>query len=812
MFNLAEYRTKPDRLSDLLPWALLVAPGVLLNKDGSFQKTFRFRGPDLESATEEELLVITSRINNVLKRLAGGWGVFAEAQRVQSQQYPESTFPDPISLMVDVERKLFFSEGNHYENNYFFTLLYLPPQDKLGLINKYLIQHSEKREQETYRMHLKTFLLEVERVYSLFSELMAEAEPLDDEETLTYLHSCISPKRHRVKVPDIPMYLDAILADTPLNGGLEPKLGNYHLRTLSILGFPGSSIPGILDNLNWLNFEYRWATRFLPLDKTDAQKELKKYRKQWFANRQGAFQMIKEIFTGSQSAMVNNDALAKSTDSDEALQEVGADYVSYGYFTATVTVWDSELKMVEKKVSAVEKTINNLGFTVINENLNAVDAWLGSLPGHSRANIRRPLFNTLNLSHVFPLSAIWAGPEKNKHLNAPVVMYTQTPDNTPFRFNLHIGDVGHTMIVGPTGAGKSVLLATLATQFRRYKDSQIYIFDKDASSKVLTAGVGGDFYDLADEKEDVLSFQPLADIDDENERSWAAEWIYDFLRAENVEINPGVKQTVWTALGSLATSPKEQRTITGLTLLLQDKTLRQALEPATLKGAFGRLFDSNSDNLDYGRWQVFEMAKLMNTPAAVVPTLNYLFHKLEQRFTGVPTLLNIDEGWMFLDNSSFATKIREWLKVLRKANVSVVFATQSLGDIQKSSIAQTIMEACHTKIYLPNSNALSKEIAPIYESFGLNESEKRIIAEAVPKRQYYYKSIAGSRLFELALGPIALAYCAASSKEDRKMADQILKANGKENFNEEWLLYKNLPETADCYRDFTRNDLPEPLQ
>ncbi|MGE5607303.1 MAG: hypothetical protein ACM3YE_16635 [Bacteroidota bacterium] len=355
MFNLAEYRTKPDRLTDLLPWAVLVAPGIILNKDGSFQKTFRFRGPDLASASKTEIVVTVSRLNNVLKRLNGGWVIFAEAQRIQSQEYPESKFPDSISLMIDVERKIFFSEGHHYENNYYFTLLYLPPQDKVALLEKYVIERSEKRNQESYRSHLKYFSTEVERVFSLFKELMVEAEELDDEETLTYLHSCVSPKHHPVKAPEIPMYLDAILADTPLFGGLEPKLGKYHLRTISILGFPGTSIPGLLDNLNWLNFEYRWVSRYIPLDKIDAQKELRQYRKNWYANRQGAFQMVKEIITGSQSAMVNNDALAKSTDADEALQEVDADYVSYGYFTATVTVWDTDLKTVEKKVNAVEK-------------------------------------------------------------------------------------------------------------------------------------------------------------------------------------------------------------------------------------------------------------------------------------------------------------------------------------------------------------------------------------------------------------------------------------------------------------------------
>lgn len=804
MQYLKEFRNNPDRLSDLLEWACMVGPGIILNKDGSFQKTFRFRGPDLASAIESELVITSAQINNVMKRLSGGWCIYAEAQRIRSQAYPESSFPDPVTLMIDEERKLAFSSGNYYENNFYLTLLNLPPPENMDRLKNMLIQRSNKREKETYHTHQKNFILEAERIYSLFKELMVQAEPLNDDETLTYLHNCVSPKRHALKKPEIPMYLDAILADVPLIPGLEPKLGDYHLRTISVLGFPGSSYPGILDALNWLNFEYRWVTRYIPLDKVDAQKELSRYRKKWFAKRKGALQLVKEVAQNHESAMMDTDALSKSSDAEQALLEIGGDYVSYGYFTATVTVWDMDLEIIEKKVNAIETTINSLGFTTINETINAVDSWLGSLPGLCRANVRRPLLNSLNLAHLFPLSAVWAGPEKNKHLQGPPLMFTQTPDNTPFRFNLHIGDVGHTMVVGPTGKGKSVALGLIAAQFRRYPKSQVYVFDKDASCRVLTAGVGGDFYDLADEQENTLSFQPLRNIDNESERAWAAEWISDFLRAENVEINPRVKSIIWTALGSLATSPKEQRTISGLTFLIQDEKLRQALEPATIKGSFGRLFDAQYDNLDYGRWQVFEMSKLMNTPAAVPPTLSYLFHKLEQRFNGDPTILILDESWLFFDNPIFASKIREWLKVLRKANVSVVFATQSLADILNSPIAQTVIDACLTKIYLPNSNAIEDETAPIYKAFGLNERERQIVAGAIPKRQYYYKSLIGSRLFELSLGPVALAYCAASSKEDQQMAMRILAENGKDGFNAEWLKYKNLPQAADIYRELTQ--------
>lgn len=794
LFDISEYQKKPASLSDHMLWGALIAPGVIANKDGSFQRTFRFRGPDLASSTPGELVAVSAQINNVLKRLGSGWAIYSEAQRVRSQKYMLSEFPDPVSLLIDEERKHFFNAGNHYENYYYFTLQYLPPSEKTDQLGKLFYEQNREQRNAGGKLHLKKFQDETNMVFRLFAQYMVEAAWLSDDETLTYLHSCVSAKRHPVKMPEIPMYLDAFICDSPLLGGFEPKLGDCHLRVVTVKGFPGSSTPGILNCLNRLNFEYRWVTRFIPMDKTDAQTELKKYRKNWFAKRQGA------IATITESAMVDNDAINKSIDADEALQEVGGDLVSYGYFTVCVVVMDRDLQKADKKAESVDKTITSLGFTTVIERLNAVDSWFGSLPGHAYANVRKPLLNTLNLVHIFPLSAIWAGQEENRHLDAPVLMYTHTLDSTPFRLDLHVGDVGHTMIVGPTGAGKSVLLGTLAAQFRRYQGAQVYCFDKGGSCRALTAGVGGNFFDLGENYEGTLAFQPLADIDNDNDRSWAAEWLHDILQDEKVEITPEVKRTVWIALGSLASAPKGQRTITGFCALLQDLRLRQALTQYMLSGAHGKLFDSGSDNLNYGRWQCFEMGKLMNTPAVIPATLGYLFHKLEQRFTGAPTLLILDECWLFLDNPVFAAKIREWLKVLRKANVAVIFATQSLKDVLSSTIAPSVLESCLTKIYLANPSAFDEQIAETYRSFGLNETEIGIVATATPKRHYYYKSSLGSRLFELALGEVALAYVGASSPEEQRMVRQIQAVHG-DDFNIEWLKSKKLEYAVKLYQD-----------
>ena len=797
MLNIAEYRKNPSKLTDLLPWAALVAPGVVLDKDGAFQRTIAFRGQDLDSATKNELVVVSAKINNVLKRLDSGWAIFAEAQRSLAIKYPESTFPNDVAFLIDEERRSLFQDSAHFESTYYITLVFLPPTDQSAKIAQAFIEGSD-RPTVSYQVHLDTFIVETDRVLDLLQGVLPASKALDDEETLTYLHSTVSTKRHRVRVPEIPMYLDAVLADMPLIGGLEPRLGKTGLKAISVLSFPGSSFPGLLDNLNRLAIEYRWVNRFIPLSKTEAIKELTSYRRKWFSKRKGLMAMVKEIITGIETVLVDSDASNKAADADAALQEVSDDLVSYGFFTATIVVWDADSKRLEAKTRAIEKVINSTGFSTITENTNAVETWLGSIPGHTRANVRRPLINTLNLAHLMPLSAVWAGPVRNDHLQGPVLLHAVTSGNTPFRLSLHVGDVGHTLIVGPTGAGKDVLMATLQAQFLRYEGAQIYVFDKGGSSRVLTTALGGEFYNLGAENEKGLFFQPLADIHNELERSWAAEWVIDNLRAENVEITPSAKAEVWSALTSLASAPKEQRTISGLIALLQDTALRQALKTISIEGPHGYLLDATSDSLSYGRIQSFEMETLLNTPSIVAPVLSYLFHRLDGRFQASrPTMMFMNEAWSLFDNPVFAPKLKAWLKELRKSNVSVVCATQGLSDIENSSISSALIESCPSRIFLPNAAARGEREAAIYQRFGLNPRQIDILAGAQPKRQYYYQSPLGNRLFELGLGPVGLAFCASTDKDEQKKAKTILEEHGRDKFSEAWLREKNLPWAAE---------------
>jgi type IV secretion/conjugal transfer VirB4 family ATPase len=807
VFTLSEQKKNPDRFSDHLPWAMLVAPGVVFNKNGAFQTTFLFRGPDLDSATEAELVITTAQINNTLKRLTGGWAIYADSHRRREASYPDVSWPDALTHLLDEERRLRFQGDRYFDSTRYLTLIYLPPRDVSSQVAKWFYEGGEETS-TSYSDELALFTKQRNDIVHLLSGVLKEIRILSDEETCTYLHACISTKVHGVNAPAVPVYLDSLLADAPLTGGFAPKLGEYHIQVLSVGGFPNTSTPGILDVLNRLDFQYRWVTRFIFLDKTDAEKQLRGYWQRWLSARQSFVALMREAITGAGSAIQNTDALNRAADADAALQELSGDLVAYGYFTQSIVLLDTDLKRLKAKQSVLEQAIQGRGFTTLDEieNRNCFDAFLGAIPGNCAHNVRHPMLNTLNLAHLFPLSAVWGGaPTESNLYNGPPLLHTVTGGSTPFKLNLNFGDVGHTCIIGPTGAGKSVLLAALATAFAKYQSptgewAQVYLFDKERSSRITTLGVGGDFYDLAAD-DSTLAFQPFARIDEEAERNWAVEWVQALLKHEvktATFMTPDKKAALWNALVRLGQSPSKHRTITGLRTLVQDKDIKDALAPYTVDGPYGRLLDAESDTLGYARWQVFEMHELTKSyPNAVMPVLTYLFHRLDQRFGVAPTLLILDEGWLFLDDPVFAPKIREWLKTLRKKKVYVVFASQSLGDLAGSPILETVKESCYTKIYLPNATAMDDERSmSFYRGFGLNDAQIAIIASATSKREYYFTSPLGNRLFSLNLGDVGLAYCAATSSDDQLLADRWARMPTA-SFNDAYLRAKGLDLAAD---------------
>ena len=401
---------------------------------------------------------------------------------------------------------------------------------------------------------------------------------------------------------------------------------------------------------------------------------------------------------------------------------------------------------------------------------------------------------------MMPFSAVWAGQERDEYFKAAPLFFARTEGSTPFRFSLHVGDVGHTFIVGPTGAGKSVLLAVMTLQFRRYPNPLIFVFDFGGSVRASALAMGGEWHDLggalAETVETPVALQPLARIDEPGERAWAADWIATLLAREGLTVTPELKEHLWTALTSLASAPLTERTLTGLSVLLQSGALKQALKPYTVAGPWGRLLDAESERLGESDILAFETEGLYGTSAAPA-VLSYLFHRIGTRLDGRPTLIIIDEGWLALGDPGFSAQLREWLKTLRKKNASVIFAAQSLADLDQSPVAAVIIESCPTRIFLPNERALEPQIAKIYRTFGLNDRQIEMLGRATPKRDYYCQSRRGNRLFELGLSEVALAFVAACDKPCQNAITRILAEAGHEGFADAWLRHKGLAWAAD---------------
>lgn len=793
-------------VQEYLPWSYIDTDTNIVHcRCGDMMVCYRFRGHDTDSITVEELKKYNDSINHVLMNMPTGFTLFFDAQRKVSKDYEKSEMPNAILQMMEDERNEYYQSQAHFDSEFYITLYYETPSQLVSKIESAFIQNRKNNDSDNLKVYTETqkkFIAKANEFIDALEHIFPDIELLTAEETIAYLHSCVSDKNYPIKL-DPYRFLYDYLADTNFLGGREPKLGDEHLRIITILNFRPMSYPGLFDEFNKLNFEYRWVSRFECKSKIDAQKEIKNYESLWSQQIKSLLDYAREAFSKGHESTPDETAIINKNDASHAAYELSNDETGFGFYKMTMIVKDKDRTAVNDKANIILQIIQSLGFTAFIEKDNCVASWISAIPGGADVNPRRPLISTLNFCHLAPLQAIWSGDKRNKHLKGPVLLYTDTIGCTPFRLNLHVGDLGHTMVVGPSGAGKSVFLNTLEAHFTKYKDYKVFIFDKSMSSRALTLAVNGNFYNLAAEGSNELSFQPLAKIDDENEINWAQGWIIGYLNSRGVSPTPVQINHIWNALKSLKTFPEEMRTISLFCNTIQDLSIRETLKQLTKTGSYGKLFDNDKDIAGNGQWQVFEMEALMNTPAIVPTTLEYLFHRIEKSLkeSGGPSIIVLDECWLFFDNPAFKDKLREYFKDMRKKNTSIIFATQNLSDIaNKPELMTTIMENCPSRVYLPNANAINEQNKILYKSFGLNEREIDLIASIIPKQDYYYSSQKGNRVFQLSLKPSELPFVTATAKTDQLAIDKIIKEGHRDDFIQYWLQFKEAPAVWTKYK------------
>jgi type IV secretion system protein VirB4 len=841
--RLREHRREAQGLPDLLGWLHLVAPGTVLQKSGSFLTGWSYRGPDLAAATPEELDSLAAHLNDALLPYGDGWMFHVDFVRRPAQGYaPPGAFPDPVTRAIDEERRAAYeSSSSHFVSECFLVATYLPPREVYSRLADFFVQGRPRARSAWAGLHAR-FEEEAAQLERRLSAHL-KVSRLGSRQLLTHLHACLTGLGHPVEPPPDGCYLDSLLADRPLAGGWAPRVGELHLRLIALHGFPHASFPGILDFLGGLGFPFRASHRILPLSQATGARQLARLRLSWFKRRRGAASWLRELSSSREGApaggarerddelFLDQDAAGMAKDAAAAAAENASGRVRFCLYTPVLVVADADPAQADHQAAEVLKALNDRGFTARLEDINALEALCGTLPGNGYANLRRPLVSTRNLADLLPVTSVWPGlPENPSPLfprHSPALLWAATTGATPFWLNLHDDDVGHTLVVGGTGAGKSTLLNLLIAQFLRYPRAQVFGFDVGYSGWLLARAAGARHYDLAVEP---VRLQPLAGIDRPAERLWALDWLEGVLAVNGVAVTPAGRQTLDAALQLLATEPPAHRRLSDFLPQLQDRELVAALKPYA-GGALSHLLDAGSDDLagggedlagggdarrggggedgeggdgGYGAggrggdgglggggswghdsgglgegggpYQVFELKRLAEMEdRALLPVLLYLFHRVEQRLEqGRPSLLVIEEAWLPLMKSAFASRIKQWLLTLRKQNAAVVLATQSLSQLWESPHRNVLLESCPTRILLPNPEAASPGHLALYRDLGLNDAEVQLLARARRKRDYYFKSPRGSRLFELGLGPLALAF--VGTPEGMTQAEAIAEA------------------------------------
>ncbi len=791
MLKLSDYRSKAAGLPDLLPYAALIEPGILMNKDGSLLCTWQVWGRDTASSTYDEMAWVSNIANEALKLLGNGWILNTNAIRDFSRAYPDkksSKYPDIVTQIIDDERREFFESDWCFNTRLYLTLTYKP-----DLQAAMIASQTKSVQTDVFTENSEYFLQTIRQIEDVLSSVLkmkflGEREiVLSDDDSyivsdlLGYLQECITGEQQEVRLPACPMYLDAMLGGQDLLiDGTDPVLGNQKIAAVSLGTFPVESWPGILSQLEGISLPYRFATRFICLDQWSAQQEIDKYRKGW---QQSMIRFIDQL-TNKANPRVNRDSANMVEDATEAEMNLLSGAVGNGFLTSTIILMNNNERELVKQTREVRRILQQIGFIPRIETINAFESWLASIPGNGWADIRRPLVDTLNTADLLPLASIWTGEKHNPCPFYPAksrcLSVLTTDGATPFRLNLHSGDLGHTLILGPTGSGKSTLLALLAAQTRVYKDASVFAFDKGLSMYALVKGAGGDHYNIGI---DSLSFAPLQKIDESDaEFTFAANWIATLAELQKVNVLPGHRNAIHTALDTLKNNPENMRSLTHFWHVLQHQELKEALKHYTNEGAMGHLLDAETDSLSLSSFMGFEIETLMEMgDVNIIPVLSYLFHRIEKNLTGQPAYLFLDECWLMLDHPVFRRKIREWLKTLRKKNCALVLATQSISDAEKSGILDVIAESCPTKIYLANVEAKNAKQTAFYEIMGLNYRQINIISQMKPKRDYYITQPEGRRKVQLALGRKTLSFIGVSDRENISRINSLM-----QRFPDDW--------------------------
>lgn len=451
-----------------------------------------------------------------------------------------------------------------------------------------------------------------------------------------------------------------------------------------------------------------------------------------FANRQASMGQMRLQQRRMESG--RDWAVSQTSEISEALDMAMSGKIAFGEHHMTILCVEDDLRKLEDALSVVYGELVNIGANPVRETINLQASYWSQLPANFDYIARKANIHSLNVAALASLHNYPVGRKAGNHWGDAVTVF-DTTSGTPYFFNFHLRDVGHTTIIGPTGAGKTVLMNFLCTQAQKY-NARMFFFDKDRGAEIFIRALGG-IYTIIDPGK-MSNFNPLQLPDTSENRSFLVEWFVSLVTTHEEKLSPQDIEAIKEAINGNYKIPKESRTLTNVAPFFglegPDK-IASRLNMWHGEGSHAKLFDNPSDNIDLSSSRIygFEMGEILRDKVSLGPSLLYLFHRISQALDGTPTMIILDEAWALIDNPVFAPKIRDWLKTLRKLNAMVIFATQSVEDASKSKISDTLVQQTATQIFLPNLKATEE-----YKNmFLLSDREFALIRTTNPTSRYF---------------------------------------------------------------------------
>jgi len=721
----AAWSAKEARVGDRLPYERLIDESTVLLRDGSVMSAIQVPGLLFETEDSDALNAHAATREVVLRStLDARFVLYHHVIRRRVEVELDAEFPDPLSRHIDARWKQRLAGGSLFINDQFVTLIRRPARGKTGLperIGKFFSRQG-KDELEADPKDLRSLKAAVTGLTASLSAYGAAvlgdyAAPGGkggtNSEMLELLSALYNGEMRPVRRPSPETDIGHMLPYRRASFGLDAMelKGSGQPDFSAILGlkdYPEATSPGLLDGLLRLPFEMIVTESYAPNERTTAKERID------LALRR--------------SRSVDEEAAAERADMMAARDALGNGAVGFGDHHLTVLVREATLDRLDDASAACAAALADSGAIAVREDVNLEPAFWAQFPGNEEYIVRRAMISSANMASFGSFHGFALGQASGNHWGDAVTLL-ETTSATPFFFNFHHGDLGNFSVIGPSGSGKTVVMNFLAAQAQKFKPRTI-LFDKDRGAELFIRGIGGR-YDRINPGQPT-GFNPLALPDSPANRAFLRDWLGVLLKAEG----PEEYATISAAVDATYANDPSLRRLRHFKELLAGARRPEPGDLADRLGAWigsaggdggehSWLFDNERDALDLdARVLGFDMTQLLENPRLRTPTMMYLFHRIDERLDGEPTMILIDEGWKALDDEVFAARIRDWLKTLRKRNALVGFATQSARDALESRISTALVEQTATMVFMPNSRARPEDYC---DGFGLTEHEFALI-------------------------------------------------------------------------------------